>query len=224
MTAPANNVAPIDEFRYTLGAPDPEAPNGLTFTAGTYRRYWQRRMHPAVGSGWFRDRFLYLFGDGLESLRPCLEAWDFLVPREHPDRLIIGRNAYGALLVLEGAQHGPRTEERVFVLDPLGVQYWTDPGLRLDTMILRWFPRGLMGPFADDRVYRQWRSVSAGPDWKAVSYAPGANLELSEALAPIVPLTLGGEFELSNFQVEPIVEYYQRTGEIYRRAKERAER
>jgi hypothetical protein len=38
------------------------------------------KLHSEVGAGWYRDRFLYLFGENLEEFRPCVDAWSFLMP------------------------------------------------------------------------------------------------------------------------------------------------
>jgi hypothetical protein len=86
-----------EAFVKAFGKPDPATPNGVTFSMPGLQGSWES-LHKEIGSGWYRDGFLYLFGEGLDALKPCLEAWSFLVP-PCDDRVIIGRNAYGAILV-----------------------------------------------------------------------------------------------------------------------------
>ena len=56
---------------------------------------WESNLDEIRG-GKYLDRFLWLFTPGLERLNACLEAWPFLV-EPCDDRVIIGRNAYGAI-------------------------------------------------------------------------------------------------------------------------------
>jgi hypothetical protein len=102
-----------EKFLAAFGAPDPATASGLNFSRRLDRELWAD-LHGEIGSGWFRDGFLYLFGADLDALRPCLEAWSFLVPPIE-DRMILGRNACGAILVLDNANDVP---QRVFILDP----------------------------------------------------------------------------------------------------------
>jgi hypothetical protein len=62
--------------------------------------------------GWHLDGFLYLANTpgGLPELAECPRSWPFLVPHAR-GRVVIGRNAYGALLLRE-------PDERVYLLDP----------------------------------------------------------------------------------------------------------
>ncbi len=188
-------------FVQAMGKPDPETPNGLRFTSSFLADLW-KDMRREIRSGWFQDRFLYLFGDGLDALKSCLEAWSFVVPPNR-DRMVIGRNAYGALLVLDNANSGKGS---VHVLDPLRVVYWTNPNLGLMNLIAYWLPEGKIPDFRADGPYREWRKKH------------GVYLDDDVILAPRTPEGLGGKFELANLQEEPILEYYETMAPIYQKA------
>jgi len=190
-------------FRTALGEPNPATPDGLNFRHLNSRVLWQQ-LHREIGSGWYSNRFLYLFGEGLETLQPCLDAWSFLL-EPNRERMIVGRNAYGALLVAEN----PTIQGFVcpiYVLDPLNVRYWTRPNLDFSGLIGYWLPEAKLGDFLDQRLYDAWVKVT------------GDCLELDEVLAIKEPLSLGGKMEAINFQIESIVEYYRTTGPIYAKA------
>jgi len=189
-----------ERFVSAFGAPDPAAAPGLQFERRGSRVMWER-LHEEVGAGWFRDGFLYLFGEGLEALRPCLEAWSFIVP-PCDDRLIIGRNAYGMLLVLDNPSRP--AQETVYVLDPFTVSYAGDSTVQLVSLIGRALPDGELRPFLDDQPYRAWRQEH-GVD----------RLGAKNILGVKVPKGLGGQLESSNLQVEDIIAYYQTTAAIY---------
>ena len=71
-----------DAFVSGMGKPDIAMPNGLNFKNLYTKQLWEQ-VHNEIGSGWFLNRFVYLFGEGLHKLQPCLDAWSFLVK---PDR------------------------------------------------------------------------------------------------------------------------------------------
>ena len=89
----------------------------------------------------------------MEFLAECLDAWSFLIP-PCDDRIIVGRNAYGAILVLEYGNTPER--EQLYVLDPFTVTYETRPNLLFRNLIGRWLPQGPLPGFLDDRAYLQW--------------------------------------------------------------------
>lgn len=186
-------------LRRRLGAPSPAVPTDIRFRDARRQAFWERTLRE-VGSGWFLDRFLYLFGRGLQDLHDCLDAWAFLVPRSD-DRIILGRNAHGTLLVLED----PEGSQKVCVLDPTRVVYWSDPGLVLATLLGSWLPSGRVPHFLEDEVYR---AVVRGEAW----------LDDNQILGAVVPIGLGGQFGVDNYQEEDIVEYYRSTGAVYAKA------
>lgn len=186
-------------FRERFGEPRPRVPTDIHFRRATNQDNWERIIRH-TGSGWFMNRFLYLFGAGLQPLTACLDAWSFLVP-PGKERIILGRNAYGTLLVLEE----PEDAQAVYLLDPLRVVYWTDPDLELLGLIGGEMPRGNLPHFFEDDLYREWIS---GDHYLADDLI----------IAPITPMSLGGEMERNNFQEEQIVAYYQSTAPIYAKA------
>ena len=60
-----------------------------------------KELFTEFGCGRFQDGFLHLFSQDLDVLDPLLETWSFLLPEAEGRRKVIGRNAYGALLILE---------------------------------------------------------------------------------------------------------------------------
>lgn len=192
-----------DAFVAALGRPDPAAPPGLSFPNPVDQGNWEY-LYPEIGAGYYLNRFLYLFGDQLRSLQPCLEAWSFLLPTDGA-RVILGRNAYGALLVLENANlSGPKS--RVHVLDPVGVVYRRNAQAALGNLFGYWLPNKALPNFFNADVYDEWIARS------------GRYLAEDEILGIKRPPGLGGSLELDNFQPEPIVRYYQTTGPIYAKA------
>src|SRR5258708_27296458 len=116
-------------FTDRMGKPSPSVATDIRFRTRSRQRIWENTVRD-TGSGWFMNRFLLLFGGDLQPLIACCDAWSFLVP-PGKERIILGRNAYGTLLVLEE----PETEQQVYLLDPIRVAYWTDPNLVLLLLI-----------------------------------------------------------------------------------------
>jgi hypothetical protein len=188
-------------FIAAFGRPEPETPDGLRFSASSLQSSW-KSLRREIKSGWFADRFLYLFGEGLDRLLPSLRVWSFLVP-PNEDRLILGRNAHGALLVLDDAN---TAEASVHVLDPFRVVYWSDPDLAFMNLIGHWLPRDQIPYFLDRSVYDAWAKTDQGPRADDM------------ILAPKRPEGLGGPFDIKNFQEEDIAQFYATTGPIYEKA------
>ena len=183
-------------FSERFGQPDPSQPNGLTFTEEWARGLWQDVVKD-TGSGAFLDGFVRLFGQDLRDLDPVPAAWSFLF-RESKTRWVIGRNAYGALLLLESPDEDG-TMGSVGLLDPLTVRYFRDDNLDLLGLVGDWLPNGKLPNFLTDSVHAAF----------------GGPVAVDEVLAIKTPLSLGGKMELANFQVENIFDYYRSTGEIY---------
>ncbi len=193
-----------DPLIRAFGPPSPETPPGLHFRGDWEALVW-RKLHAQSGAGYYWDRFLFLFGEGLERLHACLDAWSFVVPDDGVERMIVGRNAYGTLLVLESPNDaGPRS--RIAVLDPIGVTYRRHPDIDFVGLIGHWLPEKQLPDLLDRGVYDAWRSRT------------GRYLEPEHILAPKKPLGLGGAMQLDNFQDEEILTYYRTTAPIYARA------
>ena len=156
-----------------------------------------------IGAGGFCDQFLYLFGTPVLELNRCLAHWSFLLPQPEKERWVIGRNAYGALLVLEEPSrlaHGAT----VGILDPLNVAYHQYPDRDLVNLLGYYLPEKCLEHFFDEALYRAWHSVTGGTlEWDAV-------------LAARVPIPLGGSMAIENFDIEDIFQYYESTAAIYR--------
>jgi hypothetical protein len=188
-----------DQFIKVLGPPDPPAETGPACSDPAVAAALQA-LRAEVGGGWFKDRFLYLFGEELDTLKPCLDAWSFLVRGGSAKRTIIGRNAYGALLVMEDGN----AARHVFVLDPFRVAYWGDYGLTLEELVGRALcGPGLLSEFLDDGAYRAWVKEF------------DAELDMEDVLGFKVPKGLGGTITADNLQLDGMVEYYQETAPIY---------
>ena len=178
-----------DAFIATIGRPDAKTAPGIQFADPVDIAVWSQ-IYADIGSGWYMNRFLYLLGEGLDTLQQCIEAWSFLVP---PDRqwTIIGKNAYGSLLLAQDlATQGFVCS--IHVLDTLNVRLWTNPNLVFTNLLGYWLPERKLGDFLDTRLYDAWHQ------------ATGDYLELHEILAIKEPKSLGGKMVASNFQIEDI--------------------
>ncbi len=188
-------------FLHVFGAPNPPTPSGIAFDDEFMQEDFEESILDPIGAGWFWDRFLFLWGEGVETYERCLEAWHFALP-PHTERMVVGRNAYGALLV--NFDHNDMTDNRLWVVDPFGGTTWNDD----DTDFMCWVyanaPRREWRNFFDRSVYDAWLATE-----------PGVNMAIEHALVPKLPIQLGGTFELSNFQLEPLVEYYENTAPIF---------
>jgi hypothetical protein len=142
---------------------------------------------------------------GPEQFRPCLDAWAFIVPPNHPDRTIIAKNAYGALLVLENGNDSEK--QSVHLLDPVNVQHWTNPQMVFLNLFGAYLPQKLVPQFLDHDAYDEWLSQNGNVE-----------IEAHDILGIKTPLPLGGELEPANLQLENIIDYYKTTGPIYAKA------
>ncbi|MGZ3418286.1 MAG: hypothetical protein ACXWUG_13405 [Polyangiales bacterium] len=190
-----------ERFHGAVGTADPATESAIVFTGPGAKVTWET-LGPELGAGWFKERFLYLFGPGLEPLDDCLKAWSFLVP-ESRDRVILGRNAYGAIVFVDGMN---AAKSRVYVVDPIEVQLIGERGMDFIRFFARYIPDDLLGPFLDDSVYRHF------VEKKKLHLDPSLCLGIER------PVSLGGKMELDNFRVENIVDYYEATGRIYAKA------
>jgi hypothetical protein len=190
----------IDAFAERFGPPDPPTPPGLRFRTESWQELWDS-IHSVTGAGWFCDGFLYLFGEGLERFQACVDAWSFLVPPAE-NRMILGRNAYGALLVLENADDDEA--QSVHVLDPFTVTYGKVPHAHVFSLVGRVLPRQEIPMFLDDAAYLVW-----------LDEHNLERIELNDVLGIKMPQALGGKLASDNLQIEDIVDYYQSTGPTY---------
>lgn len=195
-------ISGLEAFKDTFGSPETPGEEAMKFNDAWSQQLWSF-AHDQTGVGDFLGGFVHLFTERVEALHPVLEAWEFLLPDDVPRR-VIGRNAYGALLLLERPVEDG-TKAKIGLLDPIGVQYFTDPNLNFVSLISRWLPQGLLPHFNENEPYRVWQEKT------------GLHLAMQEVLGIKIPLVLEGSWSVDNFQVEDISEYYQTTGDIYRK-------
>jgi hypothetical protein len=196
-----------EKFLGAMGAAAPPAPSGLHFESLVEDLLW-KRLHKEIGSGFFLDGFLYLFGEGLQPLLSCLPPWSFLVPTL-PRPMIVGYNAFGTLLVVK--DHAA-VSTRLGVLDPARVVWWDPPDLDFTGLVGTWIPDRRIPHFLDHAPYDAWRA------------AGGRRLAVGEMLSMKTPAALGGEFVPDNFEITDIVRYYQASGPVYEKTVAEANR
>lgn len=205
-----NNMSALtDAFlsAYTKGVPLGE--RAAIFT-GIFNNMVYDDIVKDIGYGSFQDGFLVLFSDETERYNECLKLWSFLLPADNVSRKVIGRNAYGALLVIEEAEKNG-TAAVLGILDPVTVSYWRNEHCLFANFLGHWLPmKKVPGTFTDSSVYESWKKGS------------GKVPETGEILAIKVPLTLGGKMEPGNFQIENFASYFASTAAIYRKATGRS--
>lgn len=191
-------------FIGAVGRPSPRSPPGLTFTSGE-QDFWEG-MHQEIGSGFYLDGFLYLFGEKMEALLDVLPAWSFLVPALS-DPMVIGYNAFGTLLVVKDRSDW---SPRVGVLDAARVVWWDPPDMDFTGLLGTWIPDRRIPHFTDHAAYDAWRS------------AGGRRLTVGEMLSMKMPAALGGEFLPENFEITDIIRYYKASGPVYEKTAQAA--
>jgi hypothetical protein len=186
-------------FVTAFGKPKPRA-KPMRFPHETMQTLWEF-IHREIGAGYFRDGFLYLFGEYVDELAPCLEAWSFLLPpMKQP--VVLGHNAYGALLVMPDTT---KDNPRIGILDPNRVSWNHHADLDLGGLLGAWLPAGMLRTFTDDAHYRALRA--RGLD----------RLPEGVILAPKTAIALGGDDDVDNLWPQEIVTYYEVTGPVYRK-------
>ncbi len=188
-----------DAFIKFYGKPDPLLPCRLKFEES-----WKQGMVDfivaEIGSGVYSNGFYHLLGEDLVSLDPLLETWRFILPDDKP-RNVVGRNAYGVLLVAEDLQ-AKGMGAQLCVLDPIRVGYHRDENWLVTNGLVTWLPKYCPN-FTDQRIYRAMVGDS------------NVRLETDDILAIKTPTSLGGELGSDNFQIENIHDYFASTAAIY---------
>ncbi|MCC2545567.1 hypothetical protein LJY25_03855 [Hymenobacter sp. BT175] len=188
--APDSETPP---FVLQLGHPAPATPPADFFADKFDKSLW-RMMYDEVGSGWYRNRFLYLFGAGLPPVQLFLEAWAAkLAPGV--ERILIGYNAHGLLLLAENpTEEG--TDAPILLLDPARGTVWREEGLDFTSLISDWLPENRIPHFLDQAGYDAYVTQHG-------FLAPGQVLALPGALHP-------GEAPDAAYQPEELLSYHQR--------------
>jgi hypothetical protein len=187
-------------FQSSLGPAESTQAHRLHFTGNFDNMVWDS-VYQDIGAGWFRNRFYRLFGADLEPYDAILEMWQFALPKGKQYR-VIGRNAHGALLLIEDMQL-KGTAAPIRSLNPVLPAFWGDDHCVFMNYVGHWLPHCKIPGFSDSSLYDQFLSVSP------------TRLEPDEILAAKTPLSLGGTMTAENFQVENIFEYYRTTAAIY---------
>lgn len=89
-----------ERFVQAYGGPSTPAPTHLSIKEAADQQDWEA-VYATIGGGWFRNGFLYLFGERLQELDALLEPMAHLWPQGQPELSIFGKNAYGDLLIVE---------------------------------------------------------------------------------------------------------------------------
>jgi len=181
----------ISVFTHHFGRPEPAVPPGDFFADKFDKSLW-RMMYDEVGAGWYRHGFLYLFGAELPTLSPALDAWaGMLAPGV--ERVVIGRNAYGMLLVAESTTE-EGTDAPIALLDPVAGSYTTYEELDFASLLSDWLPQNLLPGFLTQEPYDTFRQS-------------GGQLQPHEVLGL---RTLAAGFEPANLVAEDVLAYHAR--------------
>ncbi|MCB2378498.1 hypothetical protein LGH70_12935 [Hymenobacter sp. BT635] len=186
----------ISVFTHHFGRPDPAVPPGDFFADKFDKSLW-RMMYDEVGAGWYRHGFLYLFGVELPLLTPALAAWTSILEPE-VERVVIGRNAYGALLVAENTTE-EGTDAPIGLLDPWLGTYTKHEGLDFASLLSDWLPLDQLPGFLNQTVYDSFRQN-------------GGQLTDTEVLAIQTAVFQGGPLADATFQPEDVLAFHQRLG------------
>jgi hypothetical protein len=205
----------IDKFLKAMGSAKPRAKDGMHFSifiAGSWKNAQKEGVHP----GYYKNRFYYLFGEGLERYQRCIDAWSFLVDTKRPVT-ILGKNAYGSLLVLEDSDDA-ETSRHIGVLDTTLAQYTARTDWYFSDLWVGLLVNRELDIFTDESAYLEWREL-AGKGKAKKPY-----LDEDEILGPVLPLPLGGTMSMTNFRPQNIFEYYESTAPIYKKAYRQVKR
>jgi hypothetical protein len=171
----------ISVFTHHFGRPDPAVPPGDFFADKFDKSLW-RMMYDEVGAGWYRNGFLYLFGAELPQLNPALDAWAHLLPAD-VERVVIGRNAHGMLLVAEQTTE-EGTDAPIGLLDPAAGTYATFEGLDFASLLSDWLPQNQLPGFLDQLAYDAFRQGGGEmPPDQVLARQPDGNLVPENVLA-----------------------------------------
>ena len=192
----------VEKFLAGLGHADPELNRGFSFEGHNLAFFWDE-LYGKIKAGWFLNRYLCLFGEGVRDFDICLNHWSFLIPDDNKDRWVIGRNAYGALVVIEEPLKFADVS-KIGILDTLTVSYKTSENMTFMNLISYWLPKRHLQPFMSDDLYQTWQKIE------------NQYLQHDQILAIKTPLSLQGEMKIENFQIENIFQYFKSTGLIYK--------
>jgi hypothetical protein len=193
-----------NQFLKTYNLPEIIEPLYFNFSNFLTQAVWNS-IYKEIGAGYYQNNFIYLFGEQLKQLEPCIDFWSFLIPKEK-DFTIIGMNKMGMLLLAENLQ-SKGISSQIYLVDNLNVKLWTDPNIVFVNLIGNWLPLKKIPLFNENILFEAWNQTQK------------ESLDFLEIFAIKVPLSLQGKYEASNFQIENIIDYYSSTGKIYSKLK-----
>lgn len=187
-------------FLSGLGSVELAQAHRMQFTEPFDQMLWNS-IYQEIGAGFYKNRFYQLFSAELSAYDDLLKLWHFALPYGSTFK-VIGRNAYGALLLLENVET-KGTAAPVRLLNPIVPAYWGDDHCVLMNCIGHWLPQQKIPGFSDSVFYNAYYKV-------VQKY-----LDQDEILAIKIPLALGGNIQADNFQPENIFDYYRSAASIY---------
>jgi hypothetical protein len=191
-----------DAFEQAIGVPMSTSELGFRFSM-EWDQVVLDDLVAEIGAGVFKDGFLFLLGEEIETASEYLKYWAFLFD-DDKQRKVIGMNAYGSLLVVED-EEDEGTMAPVGYVDVLNCRYVKDENLDFIGLFGNWLPNDKLELFLDDSVYKTFVSGNGA-------------LPAGEILGIKVPISLGGKMEIDNFQAEPVEAYYESITAIYKNA------
>lgn len=194
-----------NKFLKAMGGAKPSTKDGLALPAAPAAQWKQYAKD--IKPGWYRDGFMFLFGEGVQRFARCLDAWSFLLPSGR-SFAPLGRNAHGSILVLQDGDND--VGGQIGVLDATVVQYTTKADWMFPTLFSQLLPDGVLDIFCDDSGYKKWRTAAK---------AAKVKLEGDAILGIKKPLPLGGTLTPDNFVVADLFDYYASTADVYRKAR-----
>ncbi len=95
-----SSLLAAERFTKAFGQPATPAPTHIELEDPNAQKEWAF-LYGISGAGWYKNGFVFLFGDRLLDLHPTLDQLADLWPDNSTPRTLIGKNAYGDLLVAE---------------------------------------------------------------------------------------------------------------------------
>lgn len=187
-------------FKETLGKPNPKTETALIFKNLAYSYIW-KELSKELGAGWFLNKYIYLFGPAIKKLNRAIEAWDFLMPDDTKDRMVIGFTAFGSILIVENGNSKKVDKPiRVGLLDPFLIRYFRNPNLDFIGLMGYWFPHRELSNVFDGKVENFYQQFFSKNNDRKSDFQIFGILK-----APV----FGGELSVSNFQLMDIVKYFE---------------
>jgi hypothetical protein len=191
-----------EAFLKQVGPPNPKKELGFKFSM-EWDQIVLDDIYEEIGAGEYYNGFLHLLGTDISPLNDLLKYWSFLFS-DNNDRKVIGRNAYGSLLIIEN-ESDEGTVAPVGYLDLINCQYVKNENLDFTGLIGNWIPNNRLTNLLESSIYESFIN-------------DGKIIQKDEIVAIKVPVPLGGKLEKENFQIENIFEYHSSISKIYQKS------